>query len=48
MQIFFSVLSAILAARVIEWIIAASVKTYKENQEKKLIEKVNEFNRTMQ
>jgi len=48
MQIFFSVLSAILAARVIEWLIIASVKTYKENQDKKLVEKVKEFNRTRQ
>jgi len=28
MQIFFSVLSAILAARVIEWAVIAAIKTY--------------------
>lgn len=48
MQIFFSVLSAMLAARVIEWFIVASVKTYKENQEKKLIEKFRKFNQNNQ
>jgi hypothetical protein len=48
MQIFFSVLSAMLAARIIEWFIIATVKTYKDNQDKKLLAKVEQFKRSQQ
>jgi hypothetical protein len=48
MQQFFAVLSALLCARFIEWIIIASVKTYKEHQDKKLLDKVVKFNNSRQ
>lgn len=34
MQIFFAVLSAILAAKLAEWVIVAAVKTYQEQKKK--------------
>jgi hypothetical protein len=46
MELYIPILSAILTARLIEWSIVASAKTYKDHQEKKLIEKVERFNRS--
>jgi hypothetical protein len=48
MQQFFAVLSALLCTRFIEWIIIATVKTYKDSQDKKLIERVEKFKRDHQ
>lgn len=48
MQVFFAVLSAIIVSRLIEWILIASLKTFKENQEKKLINKIEALKRAQQ
>ena len=48
MQQFFAVLSALLCARVIEWVLIASLKTYKEKQEKKLFSRVEAFKQAQQ
>jgi len=45
MDIFLPILSAILTARLLEWCVIATAKTIKDYQEKKLLEKVERFNR---